>query len=375
MLEFTLKTQDGRARRGELKTAHGTIQTPIFMPVGTKGTVKGMYPEQLLDIGFEIILGNTYHLMLTPSADIVESLGGLHKFANWHKAILTDSGGFQVMSLSALSKIKEEYVEFRSHINGQKHIMTPEVSTQIQHKLDSNISMVLDECIPYGSSKDYVEKSTLRTTRWAERSRNAFVARDGYGQFGIVQGGVFEDLRILSAGQLNEFNFEGYAIGGLAIGEPQESMFEVISYTEPLLPKNKPRYLMGVGRPSDILGAIELGVDMFDCVIPTRMGRNARAFTHYGEINIRNSKHRLDGGTLDVDCDCYTCKTYSRAYLHHLFKVGEMLGAMLLTYHNLYFYHSMIKKARAAIEENRFSEFKREFLVRLEVEKKESAVG
>ncbi|MCL2567518.1 MAG: tRNA guanosine(34) transglycosylase Tgt [Alphaproteobacteria bacterium] len=369
MLEFTLKRTDGRARRGEIKTAHGSIQTPIFMPVGTKGTVKGMYPEQLLDIGFEIILGNTYHLMLTPGADIVEDLGGLHKFANWNKAILTDSGGFQVMSLSSLTKIKEEYVEFRSHINGVKHIMTPEISTQIQYKLDSNISMVLDECIPYGSTKEYVEKSTLRTTRWASRSREAFIQRDGYGQFGIVQGGVFEDLRNLSANQLKELNFEGYAIGGLAIGEPQETMFEVISYTEPLLPKDKPRYLMGVGRPSDILGAIELGVDMFDCVIPTRMGRNARAFTHRGELNIRNSKHRLDGSTLDSDCDCYCCKNYSRAYLHHLFKVGEMLGAMLLTYHNLYFYHSLIKKSRQAIEENRFSEFKKEFLAKLEIEK------
>ncbi|MDR0484533.1 MAG: tRNA guanosine(34) transglycosylase Tgt, partial [Alphaproteobacteria bacterium] len=339
------------------------------MPVGTKATVKGMLPQTLLDIGFEIILGNTYHLMVAPSADTVELLGGLHKFANWEKVILTDSGGFQVMSLSSLNKIKEEYVEFRSHINGQKHIMTPESSTQIQHQLDSNISMVLDECIPYGSTKDYVEKSTLRTTRWAKRSRDAFIQRDGYGQFGIVQGGIYEDLRNLSVNQLMELNFEGYAIGGLAIGEPQEVMFEVISYTEPLLPKDKPRYLMGVGRPADILGAIELGVDMFDCVIPTRMGRNARAFTHYGEINIRNSKHKLDSNTLDNNCDCYTCKNYSRAYLHHLFKVGEMLGAILLTLHNLYFYHSMIKKSRLAIEENRFSEFKADFLAKLQIEK------
>jgi queuine tRNA-ribosyltransferase len=370
-LEFTIKHSDGRARRGEIKTAHGTIQTPIFMPVGTKATVKGMYPRDLLDIGFEIILGNTYHLMLTPTADIVEQQGGLHKFANWPKAILTDSGGFQVMSLSSLNKIKEDYVEFRSHINGQKHIMTPEISTQIQHKLDSNISMVLDECIPYGSTKEYVEKSTLRTTRWATRSRDAFIQRDGYGQFGIVQGGTFEDLRELSANDLMGMDFEGYAIGGLAIGEPQDVMFEVISYTEPFLPKNKPRYLMGVGRPSDILGAIELGIDMFDCVIPTRMGRNARAFTHYGEINMRNAKHKMDSNPLDKDCDCYCCANYSRAYLHHMFKVDEMLGAILLTTHNLYFYHSMIKGARIAIEQNRFSAYKKDFLEKLETDQKE----
>ncbi len=361
-LQFEIKNHDKRARRGELTTAHGVIQTPIFMPVGTKGTVKGMLPQMLVDIGFEIILGNTYHLMLTPGAAIVEKQGGLHKFANWHKGILTDSGGFQVMSLSSLSKIKEEYVEFRSHIDGSKHVMTPEISTNIQYQLDSNISMVLDECIPYGSTKQYVESSTLRTTRWAKRSQSTFIDREGYGQFGIVQGGVFEDLRMISAYDLINLNFDGYAIGGLAIGEPQEKMFEVIKYTELVLPKNKPRYLMGVGRPSDILGAIELGVDMFDCVLPTRMARNAKAFTSYGELNIKNAKHREDSNPVDNRCFCDCCKNYSRAYMHHLFKTQEMLGAILLTIHNLFFYHDMIKKARKAIEDNEFTEFKNDFL-------------
>lgn len=361
-LKFEIKKTSGRARLGQLHTKHRIIQTPIFMPVGTKATVKGILPETLKEIGFDIILGNTYHLMLTPGADLVEHFGGLHKFANWDRAILTDSGGYQVMSLSSLCKIKEEGVEFRSHLDGSKHKMTPEISVQIQHKLDSNITMVLDECIPYGSDKEYVIKSTIRTSSWAKRSKDAFVDRDGYGIFGIVQGGIYEDLRALSAKDLINIGFDGYAIGGLAIGEPQEKMFEVINFTTPNMPEDKPRYLMGVGRPSDILGAIELGVDMFDCVLPTRMGRNARAFTHFGELNMRNAKHKEDLTPLDSLCNCYVCKNYSKGYIHHLFRAEEMLGAVLLTTHNLAFYHQMIEKARLAIEADNYSEFKINFL-------------
>ncbi|UQY80652.1 Queuine tRNA-ribosyltransferase [Candidatus Hepatincola sp. Av] len=364
-LQFTLAHQDKKARAGILQTKHSTIHTPVFMPVGTKGTVKGILPSILENIGFEIILGNTYHLMLTPGANLVESLGGLHKFTNWKRSFLTDSGGFQVMSLSTLNKITEEYVEFRSHIDGSRHQMTPEISTQIQHKLDSNISMVLDECIPYGANKEYVKKSTARTTRWAIRSQQAFIPRDGYGQFGIIQGGTFPDLRKISAEELISLDFDGYALGGLAIGEPQATMFEIIHYTEPFIPQQKPRYLMGVGRPSDILGAIELGVDMFDCVLPTRMGRNARAFTHFGEINIRNTKHKTDNASLDPLCSCECCKQYSKAYLHHLFKVQEMLGPILLTIHNLTFYKNMMNQARDSILQNNFSTFKQEFLARM----------
>ncbi|MFL1780670.1 tRNA guanosine(34) transglycosylase Tgt [Candidatus Hepatincolaceae symbiont of Richtersius coronifer] len=373
-LKFTLKQDaklaNGKARLGTLQTAHGSINTPIFMPVGTKATVKGVLPETLHKIGFEIILGNTYHLMLTPNPNIVQSQGGLHKFMNWSKGILTDSGGYQVMSLSSLRKITEDNVEFRSHIDGSKHIMSPEISVQIQHKLDSNISMVLDECIPYGSPKEYVLQSTQRTTRWAKRSKSAFIDQEGYGIFGIVQGGVYEDLRKLSAENLIEIDhgtqgFDGYAIGGLAIGEPQAQMFEVLEYTTPLLPADKPRYLMGVGRPSDIIGAIALGVDMFDCVLPTRMGRNARAFTSIGEVNIRNSHYKNDSNPLDTDCQCTCCSNYSKAYLHHLFKVKEMLGGMLLTEHNLFFYHNLCLKSRAAIANNNFMEFKDQLLEKL----------
>lgn len=364
-LKFTLNHQDNKARCGTLETAHGIIETPIFMPVGTKATVKGILPDTLKDIGFQIILGNTYHLMLTPGADIVQQQGGLHKFADWDRTILTDSGGFQVMSLSGLRKIKEEGVEFRSHLNGSKHFMSPEISVQIQHKLDSNITMVLDECIPYGSELKYVEQSTARTTRWAQRSKDAFVDREGYGIFGIVQGGVDRDLREKSAKELIAIGFDGYAIGGLAIGEPQEKMFEVISFTEPFMPKDKPRYLMGVGRPADILGAIELGVDMFDCVLPTRMGRNGKAFTSHGEINIKNAKYKTSLEPLDKECQCLTCTRYTQGYLHHLIKTDEMLGAILLTTHNLYFYHKMIQKARLAIKENRYANYKKEFLEKM----------
>ena len=364
-LEFTLQKTDGKARAGTLKTAHSTIETPIFMPVGTKATVKGMLVDNLHEIGFPIILGNTYHLMLAPTANIVEEQGGLHKFMNWNKSILTDSGGYQVMSLSKLNKIKDDSVVFQSHIDGSKHVMTPAISVGIQHQLDSNITMVLDECIPYGSDRDYVINSTNRTTKWAKLSKEAFIDRDGYGIFGIIQGGVFEDLRQKSAQELIEIGFDGYAIGGLAIGEPQPVMFEVINYTEHLIPANKPRYLMGVGRPSDILGAVELGVDMFDCVLPTRMGRNARAFTSFGEINIRNAKHKNDSNQLDINCKCKCCSNYSKSYLHHLFKCDEMLGGILLTIHNLYFYNNLMKQIRQSILTGTFKEFKQEAINKL----------
>ncbi len=362
MLKFTLNHTNNKARLGLLETKHSKITTPVFMPVGTKATVKGILPETLHNIGFEIILANTYHMMLTPGADIVEEQGGLHKFMNWGKSFLTDSGGFQVMSLSELSKIKDNGVEFRSHIDGSKHFMTPQSSVEIQHKLNSNITMVLDECTPYPATYEYAKKSANRTTEWAKLSKNAFIDRDGFGIFAINQGSMFEDLRKQSAEELMEIGFDGYAIGGLAIGEPVEKMLEVINFVEPLLPKNKPRYLMGVGRPSDIVQAIELGVDMFDCVLPTRMGRNGRAFTSNGEVNIRNAKHKTSLEPLDKNCKCSACLNYTKGYLHHLFKTAEMLGGILLTTHNLYFYNDFIKQSRNAILNNSFKDFKIKFL-------------
>lgn len=372
MLKFTVNHTNGNARLGTLTTAHSTITTPVFMPVGTKATVKGILPEQLHDIGFEIILANTYHMMLTPGEDIVQHFGGLHKFMNFNKSFLTDSGGFQVMSLSSLRKITDNGVEFRSHINGAKHFMSPESSVQIQHKLNANITMVLDECVPFPTTYNYAKHSTNRTSLWAKRSKNAFVNRDGYGIFAINQGSLFKDLRRQSAEELVEMDFDGYAIGGLAIGEPLPSMLEIIDYTKDLLPTNKPRYLMGVGRPIDILEAIALGVDMFDCVLPTRMGRNARAFTSVGEVNVRNAKHKLSKQPLDNNCNCYCCKNYTIGYLHHLFKAKEMLAGMLTTYHNLYFYNNMIKQAREAIANNTYLQFKTQFLSKLETLKNDN---
>jgi len=361
MLTFKIKAVDGKARRGELRTAHGCVQTPAFMPVGTCATVKAMLPESVASTGAEIILGNTYHLMLRPTAERIARFGGLHKFMNWDKPILTDSGGFQVMSLSKLRKITEEGCAFQSHIDGSKHLLTPESSIHIQHLLDSNITMAFDECMPYPSEKKDVKKSMERSMRWAKRSRDAFIDRDGYGIFGIQQGGVFKDLREQSAKALTEIGFDGYAIGGLAVGEGQKMMFEVLDYAPVLLPDDKPRYLMGVGRPSDIIGSVLRGVDMFDCVMPTRSGRNALAFTREGTVNLRNAVHQEDLSPLDAQCSCPACRNYTRAYLHHLFRTGEILGAMLLSWHNIQFYQDLMKQIRLHIEQGTFSDFAQAF--------------
>ena len=353
---FNLLKTDGKARTGVLQTAHGEVQTPAFMPVGTAATVKAMRPEEVAATGAEIILGNTYHLMLRPGAERVAKLGGLHKFMNWPGPILTDSGGFQVMSLSGLRKITEEGVTFQSHIDGSKHELTPERAVEIQHLLDANVTMVLDECPPFPCEEKELEKSVAMSMRWAERSKKAFVEREGYGLFGINQGGINPKLREQSAKELIDIGFDGYAIGGLAVGEGQELMFDVLNYTPDFLPEDKPRYLMGVGKPSDIIGAVARGVDMFDCVLPTRVARNAKAFTSVGEINIRNAKYAEDDSPLDPNCTCPVCTNYSRAYLHHLMKAGEILGCMLMTQHNLHYYQDLMRKIREAIKEGTFGE-------------------
>lgn len=349
-LGFQVSTTDGTARRGQLTTAHGTAQTPAFMAVGTAATVKGLTVEQVAASGTEIVLGNTYHLMLRPTAERVAHLGGLHRFMNWRGPILTDSGGYQVMSLSALRKIDERGVTFSSHIDGSKHTLTPERAIEIQHLLDSNITMVLDECTPFPVEEDEAERSMERSMRWAARCKGAFAERDGYGLFGIVQGSVYPTLREASAKALTEIGFDGYAIGGLAVGEGQELMLSTLEATLPYLPAERPRYLMGVGKPSDLVAAVLRGVDMFDCVLPTRSGRTGQAFTHCGTLNIRNNRHQDDPRALDQDCACPTCGNYSRAYLHHLFRNGEMLGPILLTGHNLHYYQSLMAGLRRAIE-------------------------
>ena len=360
-LKFEIDKKVGKSRLGRLITKHGVINTPAFMPVGTCGTVKAMMPESVAATGAEILLGNTYHLMLRPGADLVEKMGGLHKFMNWNKPILTDSGGFQVMSLSGLRKLTEEGVTFRSHVDGKKFFLSPEESMKIQHKLDSNITMCLDECTPYPSTYETCAKSMRMSMRWAKRSKEAFIDREGYGIFGIQQGNVYKDLREESAKALREIGFDGYAIGGLAIGEGQEKMFEVLDYAPDMLPEDKPRYLMGVGRPDDIVGAVLRGVDMFDCVMPTRSGRTAQAFTKYGPINIRNARHREDPRPLEEGCDCPLCSHYSRAYIHHLQKCNEVLGIMLLTWHNIRYYERLMQGLRAAIKNDTLQEFAAEF--------------
>ena len=341
---FNIHHQHKKARSGVIATAHGEIRTPAFMPVGTKGTVKAMLPESVAETGADILLGNTYHLMLQPTAERIVRLGGLHKFMNWDKPILTDSGGFQGMSLSKLCKITEEGVIFSSHINGDQYMLTPEYSTEIQYLLGSTITMAFDECTPYPATFEEAKTSMQLTTRWANRSRNAFVKREGYAQFGIIQGSVYEKLREQSAKDLVELDFEGYAIGGLAVGEGQELMFKVLDYAADFLPQNKPRYLMGVGKPSDIIGAVSRGIDMFDCVIPTRSGRNGQAFTKYGTVNIRNSKYADDNEPLEYDCLCPACKNYSKAYLHHLVRIHEILGSMLMTWHNLTYFQNLMSR-------------------------------
>ena len=360
-LEYEVMATDGAARRGRLRTAHGVINTPAFMPVGTAGTVKAMTVDAVAATGAEILLGNTYHLMLRPGADVVAKLGGLHRFMNWDKSILTDSGGFQVMSLSSRRKITEDGVEFASHIDGELFNLTPERSVEIQHLLDADITMVLDECTEWPATEDEAAESMRRSMRWAARCRDAFAERPGYGLFGIVQGSVYGELRLESAASLIDIGFDGYAVGGLAIGENQEMMFKVLDQTAPALPAARPRYMMGVGTPADIVGAVGRGIDMFDCVMPTRSGRTGKGFTRRGEINIRNARHAEDPRPLDADCNCPTCAGYSRAYLNHLFKAKEILGAMLLTTHNLHYYQDLTSGLRDAIEAGNYARFAAEF--------------
>ena len=360
-MQFTVSATDGRARRGRLDTAHGPMETPAFMPVGTAATVKAMTPEAVAETGAQCVLGNTYHLMLRPGSARIKRLGGLHEFMNWPGPILTDSGGFQVWSLKDLRKLTEDGVTFRSHIDGAKHELTPESAMAIQNDLDADITMVLDECPPFGVDEAAARVSMELSMRWAQRCRDAFEQRPGYGLFGIVQGGVFPDLRAESAKALVEIGFDGYAIGGLAVGEGQDLMFETLDVTTPHLPEDKPRYLMGVGKPSDLVGAVERGVDMFDCVLPTRSGRTDQAFTRRGQVNIRNARHKDDPRPLDPDCSCYACSNYSRAYLHHLAQAKEILGLTLLTWHNLHYYQELMAGMRQAIESGTFAAFKKAF--------------
>jgi queuine tRNA-ribosyltransferase len=359
---FKILNRHNKSRTGVLNTAHGQIHTPVFMPVGTAATVKAMLPEQILATSAEVILANTYHLMLRPGQDLIHKVGGLHKFMSWNKPILTDSGGFQVMSLAGLRKVSEEGVSFRSHIDGSNHVLSPEYATQIQYLLGSTISMVFDECTEFPATYERAKSSMELSMRWAQRSRSAFNKRDGYGQFGIVQGGMYHDLRAESLRQLVNIDFEGYAIGGLAVGEPQEIMFKVLDNLldncEQFVLEDKPCYLMGVGKPSDIIGAVARGVDMFDCVIPTRSGRNGQAFTKSGTINIRNNQYKDDTAPLEEDCACYSCAHFSRSYIHHLVKSREILASVLMTWHNLHYFQDLMKRIRTYINEGRDFDFK-----------------
>ncbi|WP_027835377.1 tRNA guanosine(34) transglycosylase Tgt [Maritalea myrionectae] len=354
---FDFKSESNGARLGEISTPRGNIRTPAFMPVGTAATVKGMYPEQVRETGADIILGNTYHLMLRPGAERVAHLGGLHKFANWSRPILTDSGGFQVMSLAKLRKLDENGVSFKSHIDGSKHMLTPERSIEIQTLLGADIQMQLDECVALPSTREDIQRAMELSIRWAERSKNAFGIQPGRALFGIVQGGDQEDLRLRSAQALTEIGFKGYAVGGLAVGEPQETMFEVLDYTTPALPQDRPRYLMGVGKPDDLLGAVKRGIDMFDCVHPTRAGRHGHAYTKYGVINLKNARHKDDARPLDETSSNPNCQIYQRAYLHHLIRANEMLGAMILSQINLAYYQTLMQGMRDAIAADRFDDF------------------
>jgi len=354
---FRLLARDGNARRGEVLTPRGIVRTPAFMPVGTAGTVKAMYMEQVCELGADIILGNTYHLMLRPGAERVARLGGLHRFVRWERPILTDSGGFQVMSLAGLRKLNENGVTFQSHIDGACYEMTPERSIEIQGLLDSDIQMQLDQCVALPASLDEMQKAMELSLRWAERCKAAFGSQPGKAMFGIVQGGDNEKLREHSANALTMMDLKGYAIGGLAVGEPQEVMLRVLDFTCPLLPAEKPRYLIGVGTPDDILQSVARGVDMFDCVMPTRAGRHGLAFTRFGKINLRNARHAEDSRPLDAESFCPAARDYSRAYLHHLVKSGEALGGMLLTWNNLAYYQQLMQGIRGAIEQGCFAAF------------------
>ena len=359
---FKLISQDKNARLGKLTTAHGIIDTPIFMPVGTAATVKAMHLKDVEEAGAKIILANTYHLMLRPGEKNIKEMGGVRKFMGWNKPLLTDSGGFQIMSLGKLRKIENNGVTFKSHLDGTKYFLSPKISTDIQNALDATISMQLDECIPFPASYEESERAMKLSLEWALKSRDAFEERKGYGQFGIVQGSTYSDLRELSSKKLVEIGFDGYAIGGLAVGEGQELMFKTLDFTTKNMPFDKPRYLMGVGKPDDLIGAVKRGVDMFDCVLPTRSGRTGQAFTSRGTVNIKNARHTLDKRPLDNNCNCHTCTNFSRAYLHHLFKAQEILGLMLLSLHNIHFYITLMKNIRNSIKLREFDEFEKVFL-------------
>lgn len=369
MFELIHKDKSTKARLGKLTTAHGEINTPVFMPVGTQGTVKAISVDELKDCGAEIILGNAYHLYLRPGLEIIKKAGDLHRFMGWDRPILTDSGGYQIFSLATLRKLSDKGAEFSSHIDGSKHFLTPESVVEIQEALGSDIMMVFDECVHYPAARDYVEQSLELTTRWAERSKKHF-GRNGIKDFdegrqllfGIVQGSTYLDLRKRAAEELMRIGFDGYAIGGVSVGEPQDLIYEIADYTASLLPEDKPRYLMGLGTPPDILEAISSGVDMFDCVVPTRNGRNGQAFTFEGDLQLRNAEYKEDFGPIDKDCDCFTCRTHSRSYIRHLFNTEELLGLRLVSLHNLYFYVKLIKLSREAIRDGHFDQFKKDFV-------------
>lgn len=362
-ISYELIHQDRKtgARRGVIHTPHGDIQTPVFMPVGTQAAVKAMRPEQVREMGAEIILSNTYHLYLRPGHELIREAGGLHRFMNWNRAILTDSGGFQVFSLGQLRKITEEGVRFQSHIDGSRHILTPEKAVEIQNALGSDIMMAFDECAPYPADREYIRDSMERTLRWLERCKAAHRNRERQSLFAIMQGGMYRDLRRECAERMVEMDFPGYAIGGLSVGEPKEQMLEILDDCVDYLPQDRPRYLMGVGTPDYLFEAVGRGIDMCDCVEPTRIARHGLATTSRGRINIKNARFERDFGPLDPECDCYTCRNYSRAYIRHVFKAGEMMSAMLLSNHNLHFLINMMAGMRKAIEEDRFTEFKKEF--------------
>ena len=358
---FTKHAQDGKARSGVIQTPRGEIRTPAFMPVGTAATVKAMMPESVASTGADILLGNTYHLMLRPTAERVAALGGLHRFMNWDKPILTDSGGFQVMSLAGLRKLTERGVTFKSHIDGSKHEITPERSMEIQELLGSDIVMCFDECPALPADRDRIAESMRLSMRWAKRSREAFGDRPGHMLFGIQQGGLEEDFRQESAEALREIGFDGYAVGGLAVGEGQQAMFSTLDFSTDMLPEDKPRYLMGVGKPDDIVGAVARGIDMMDCVLPSRSGRTGQVFTRMGVLNIKNARHQDDPRPLDENCSCPACRNYSRAYLHHVFRSQEIISSMLLTWHNLQYYQDIMAGMREAIAAGRFTQWQADF--------------
>jgi queuine tRNA-ribosyltransferase len=361
-MRFTLLATSGRARHGRLELAHGIVETPVFMPVGTYGTVKAMAPNELALLGAQIVLGNTFHLWLRPGVEVIAAHGGLHRFMGWQRPILTDSGGFQVWSLGPLRKVREEGVTFASPVNGDRLLLTPEISMQVQRTLDADIAMVFDECTPYPATHDEAATSMELSLRWARRSRAEFDAlANPNALFGIVQGGMFNDLRDASTAGLADIGFDGYAIGGMSVGEPKDEMLAVLAHTAPGLPAGQPRYLMGVGTPEDIVAGVEAGVDMFDCVLPTRNARNGHLFTRYGDVKIRNARHRTDAGPLDAGCSCYTCANFTRAYLHHLQRVNEILGARLNTIHNLHYYLWLTAGMREAIAAGRFDAWARQF--------------